>query len=171
MLLNDIYLRLGQFVTNSVNDPLVSVVYAYQNMPRTLKPSVTIEIGKFVQIGTAMRYEIDDNGLQDVILNKTFNVTFKSYADGLHEAEQLLNTIQNNLMLDIAYNHFKADISYNKTLMGVTSLPMDIGGNNESRAVLDTEFIVNQLIIDNIGLIEHIEITDMLTGNEFTINK
>jgi hypothetical protein len=118
-----------------------------------------------------MKYDIDANGVQDVIMNKSFIVTIEAYCDGLHQSEEILNNIQNKFRTDFSYYHFKADMVYIRTVMGVSAVPVPINGINESRAILEVEFSLNQLVRDNVGLIDHIEILDEITDNNIIIDR
>lgn len=171
MLISEVYTRLAEFIVLTVNDPTISVIFANQNSPRPKKPFITISIGALNDVSFPMKYEIDANGIQNVIMNKSFIATIEAYCDGLHQSEEILNVIQNQFRTDFSYYHFRADMVYIKTIMGVSAIPVPINGINESRAVLEVEFALNQLILDNVGLIDHVEILDEITGNNIIINR
>jgi hypothetical protein len=130
-----------------------------------------MSIGQLSDMSLRMRYEIDDLGQQNLLLNKSFLVTLECYADQLHQAEEVLNKIQNHMYTEIAYNAFKGDMAYTKTILGVSAIPVAISGINESRAIMELEFYLTQSVVDKVGLIEHIYITDLTNGNEIIINK
>lgn len=171
MLISEVYNRVAEFAVLTVDDPLVSVIFANQNSPRPKKPFITISIGMLSDVSFPMRYEIDNNGIQELVLNKSFIVTFDSYGDGLHQSETILNNIQNKLRTDFAYYHFRSDITYIRTIAGVSSVPVAINGINESRAVLEVEFALTQTVYDDVGLIDNISIEDETTGNNIIINR
>ena len=60
---------------------------------------------------------------------------------------------------------------YIRTVMGVSAIPIPINGINESRAVLEVEFALNQLVRDDVGLIDAIIVEDEITGNDILINR
>ena len=171
MLISEVYTRLAEFIVLTVNDPTISVIFANQNSPRPKKPFITITVGSLNDVSFPMKYDIDANGIQNVIMNKSFIATIEAYCDGLHQSEEILNVIQNQFRTDFSYYHFRADMVYIKTIMGVSAIPVPINGINESRAVLEVEFALNQLILDNVGLIDHVEILDEITGNNIIINR
>jgi hypothetical protein len=171
MLISEVYTRVYDFVVLAINDPLVTVIFANQNAPRPKKPFIIIQVGGLKEVSMPMKYEIDDNGIQNIVSNMSFIITFNSYCDVLHQAEELLNLLQRKFRTDLAYNHFKADIAYMRTIMGVSALPVAIGGINESRAIFEAEFSLTQSLLDDVGLIEHIHITDETTGDKLIINK
>lgn len=171
MLISEVYTRLAEFIVLTVNDPTISVIFANQNSPRPKKPFITISIGSLQDVSFPMKYDIDANGVQDVIMNKSFIVTIEAYCDGLHQSEEILNNIQNKFRTDFSYYHFKADMVYIRTVMGVSAVPVPINGINESRAILEVEFSLNQLVRDNVGLIDHIEILDEITDDNIIIDR
>jgi hypothetical protein len=171
MLISEVYTRLAEFIVLTVNDPTISVIFANQNSPRPKKPFITIAIGALNDVSFPMKYDIDANGIQDVIMNKSFIATMEAYCDGLHQSEEILNNIQNEFRTDFSYYHFRADMVYIKTIMGVSAVPVPINGINESRAILEVEFSLNQLVRDDVGLIDHIEILDEITGNNIIIDR
>jgi len=172
MLISEVYNLLREFIESILEMPSLTVVYANQpTAPRATKPFITMSIGKLSDMSLAMKYDIDDAGQQNVLLNKSFIVTLESYADQLHLAEEVLNKIQNYLYTEQAYSIFKGDIAYSKTVLGVSAIPAAISGINESRAILELEFYLTQSVTSNVGLIEHIFITDLTNGDEIIINK
>ncbi len=171
MLISEVYTRLEEFIVLSLNDPTITVIFANQNATGPHKPFITISIGALNDVGFPMKYDIDDNGIQDIIVNKSFIVTFQSYCDGLHQSENILNTIQNSFRSDLSYYHFKADMVYIRTIMGVSAIPIPINEINESRAMLEVEFSLNQIIQDNVGLIDYIVVEDEITGKDILINR
>lgn len=162
---------LYDFTVAAINNSNVKIIYAYQTAKRPIKPFITIDINSFRQTDMILKGGIDNDGIQNINYMKSFTVNFQAYSDALHETEDLLNTIQNYLPTDFTYNMFKGDMAYMKTLKGVQALPIAYEGNNESRSNLSVEFDTIQSLEIDVGLIEHIEITDLITGNEFTINK
>lgn len=162
MLISEIYSRLGSFVNGAINNNSVKVYSASQSSGRSTKPFITIALSRFEQKGGLMRYEIDSNGIQDTIMSKTFTVSFQAFSDVLHQAEDLLNIIQNKLPTDYAYSFFKSEMAYLKTLMGVSALPTAINAENESRAILEAEFSTAQLIKIDVGFIEHVSLNDII---------
>lgn len=171
MLLSAIYKTLGDFVTASINDVGVKIIFSHQNMQRMVKPFITIHINSFRQLDGPNKGAIDNNGIQNITYIKVFTVNLQAYTDNLHGSEELLNVVQNYLPTDFAYSMFKGDMAYMRTLSGVEALPLAVEGNNESRSNLSVEFNTAQSIKIDVGLIEHIEFTDLMTGNEFTVNK
>ncbi len=171
MLLSEIYNRIGNFAVSAISNPNVTIIFAHQSSTRPQKPFVTIAISNFHQENLGIYKEIDDLGIQDIALTKRFTVEFQSFSDTLHESEDLLNTIQNKLTTSLTETIFQGNIAYQKTLLGVSALPEAISFENESRSALDIEFSTTQTIKDDIGLIEHIKITNLETNEEYEINK
>lgn len=176
MLLSEIYNLIGRF-TISVVSSGVTVIYANQSAPRPTKPFVTIAIKNLRQIGWPSSTSFNVLGFQEKILQKRFVIEFQAYSDILHGAEDILNDIENQFMTDYAYRFFNSylifenSIAYNRTILGVKAIPIGINGENESRAILEAEFLVNQEIFDNVGLIEHIEINDVTQNQTYIIDK
>lgn len=171
MLISEAYIRFADFVTQAINDSTVTIYLQGQKAPRDTKPFITIAIGTIGNVDFPMKYEVDDNGIQLVVLNKTFGITLNAYADILHQPEELLNTVQDKLRTDFAYYHFRGDMAYIDTALGVSALPVAIDGKNESRAILELRFNSTQEVYDDVGLIDHIIIEDETTGNDIIINR
>ncbi len=172
MLIREVYNRLREYSIRALNNSTVTIVYANQpDAPRPLKPFLTISINSMTKTGQDIRFEIDNVGIRKTLLTKSFIATFQSYADGLHEAEGVLEDIQNHLGTQIAQDVFQSEMSYTKTILGVSAIPTAISGINESRAILEIEFELVQEVADNVGLIEHIHITDLNDNSEIIINK
>lgn len=171
MLISEVYENFRSFIVQILNDNSIGVIFANQIAPRPLKPFITIAVGSLTDISQPTRYDIDNFGKQTVLMNKSFLITLESYCDVLHQAEDLLTKIQNFLPTETAYMHFKGEMTYTKTILGVSAVPVGINGINESRAILEVEFYLTQSIEDQVGLIEHIYMTDTTTGKEIVINK
>jgi hypothetical protein len=171
MNIDEIYNRIGSFIILVINDPSINVIINSQNAPRSLKPCLVVAIKNFVDVDMPMKYEIDNLGLQKIVLNKSFIVTLETYCDRLLQAENILNNVHNYLRTEIAYNHFRGDISYMRTIEGVSTIPTAINGITESRAILEMEFITTQTIQDNVGFIDNIVINNETTGNNIIINR
>lgn len=171
MLIKDVYQLIASFIEIVIDDPAVTVIYANGNAPRPEKPFITLEINSLRNLAMPFRNQIDDNGMQNVGSSMAFTAVFNAYADVMHEAEDLLNKLQRHFGTEIAYLHFRGDISYMETVFGVSAIPQATGAVNESRASMECTFNLNQMIEDNVGLIETIEITDELTNITLEINR
>lgn len=171
MLISEIYTLITSFITTVLSDDTIKVYRANQNFPRTKKPFVTTSINSLRQVATPSKGSTNNEGIKTIILNKKFTLSLQAYADELHRSEDILNTIHNALYTQEAYDVFKAQIAYVKTLLGITSAPVAIDGNFESRALLELEFDTNQKVESNVGLIETIYYHDELTNQNFIINK
>ena len=172
MLISEIYVKLRTFASFALNyNPLITVAYANQSATRPDKPFVTISVGTLSQVDGEIRREIDAQGMQDVILQKSFIVTFNAYSDTTHDSENILNFLENGLFTEQAYQIFAGNMAAVRTVLGVTSLPKDVSAAMESRAILEIEFRVNQNVISDVGLIEHIHIMDEINNEEIIINR
>jgi hypothetical protein len=171
MEVNDIYDRLRTFIELVINDASVTVVYANQNGPRPIKPFITISVGPVNTTGMPIKGDIDASGLQQVTSYMSFIGEFNAYSDELHYSEYLLSHVQKYFRTSIAFLHFAGDMSYLRTVSGVMTIPQVQGVVWENRALLEAEFSVTQSIIDNVGLIESVVITNNGTGKNQIINK
>lgn len=171
MLYREIHKRIGDFVTEVMDDENVKVEYGYQSASRPLKPfiMITADVASFT--GFAHKFGIDDDGRQKLVLDRSFSVRFEAFCDDLFKAADLLMTIQNGFSTHKADEYFGGDLVYMRTTNGVDCLRFVIDGKNESRAMMICEFNTNIELLDNVGLIEHIEITNTETGDQFIINK
>ena len=171
MEIRDVYQLIASFIEIVIDDSAVTVIYANGNAPRPKKPFITLEINSLRNLAMPFRNNIDDTGMQSVGSSMAFTAVFNAYADVMHEAEDLLNKLQRHFGTEIAYLHFRGDISYMETVFGVSAIPQVEGAVNESRASIECTFNLNQMIEDNVGLIETIEITDELTNITLEINR
>lgn len=170
MLISEVYKRLKDFIVLVTQDFGVTVIYANQNSPRPEKPFIELSFNTFRVLAMPIKSKIDDEGIQDVISSLSFVATIEAYSDQLHQTEELLNLIERYLRTNLAFLHFKNDMSYTRTLSGVNALPTFQGVITESRATLDCEFLVNMLTKDDVGIIEHLVITDEITGTEIIVD-
>lgn len=171
MEISDVYRLIASFIEIVIDDPAVTVIYANGNSPRPKKPFITLEINSLRNLAMPFRYEIDDTGMQNIFNNMAFTAVFNAYADEMHGAENLLNKVQRHFGTEIAYLHFRGDISYMETVFGVSAIPQVEGAINESRATMECVFNLNQMIEDNVGLIEAVEITDKINNIILEIEK
>lgn len=170
MLISEVYTRLADFLTLVTEDFGTTVIYANQNAPRPKKPFITLSLNTFRVLAMPIKSKIDINGIQDIISSLSFVATIEAYSDQLHQAEELLNLIERYLRTNLAFLHFRDDMSYTRTLSGVSTLPNYVDVITESRATMDVEFLVNILTKDDVGLIEHLVITYVDTGTEITVD-
>lgn len=156
MLISEIYQAIRRFVVNSVEQN-VNVIFANQNAPRPIKPFVTIDVGSFKEIGKQDVREIDDQGVQRVVVHKRFTCRLQAFADELHKAEDILTVIHNKLYTQQAYEVFLSNIAFTKPLAGVTVINEAVSAATENRAYIDLEFFVSQEVNSDVGLIETVE--------------
>ncbi len=157
MLISDIYNLLGNFVVRALDVDGLTIIFANQTSTRPTKPFITIAISTIRQENLGVYSEIHENGLQDIHLTKRFTASFQAFTDELHQAESLLNLLENKFATSLAEEVFNSSVVYQQTLMGVSSAPEAESFENEQRAILDVEFSTSQAIEDNIGFIEHIQ--------------
>jgi predicted DNA-binding protein YlxM (UPF0122 family) len=171
MLISDVYKLVVRFVESALSDNTISVYKANQNLSRVKKPFVTVHIRSLQQMGSVNKYEIDDNGIQKLVVNERLTVSLQAFADETCRAEDILRKVHNNLSTQQTYDIFRSQIAYSKTLLEVTSIPDVISATMESRAILDLEFYATDIISSNVGLIETVEIHDNLTQQDFVITR
>lgn len=171
MLLSNIYSKIANFITDVIDNENFTVIFANQNAPRPKKPFVTIAISNVRPIGMPCNIEIDNSGVQTLMITKLMLATVECYTDVLHQAEETLELIQNNLRTQKAYQYFEQELSYMSTVMNIMSMPAVVSSTTENRAIVQFEFLTNQTVFDDLGLIEHIEITNENTNEIIIINK
>lgn len=170
MLISEVYTRLADFITLVTQDFGVTVIYANQNGPRPKKPFITLSFNSFRVLAMPNKSTIDDDGIQDVLTDLSFVATIEAYSDQLHQTDDLLNLVERYLRTNLAFLHFRGDMSYTRTLNGVSALPNFEEVIIESRSTMDVEFLVNMLTKDNVGIIEHLIINNLDTGDEITVD-
>lgn len=171
MLLSNVYSKIANFITDIIDNESFTVIFANQNAPRPKKPFVTISISNIRRIGMPCNLSVDTAGVQTLMLTKLMLVTVECYTDVLHQAEETLELIENNLRTQKAYEYFEQELSYMFTVMNIMSAPSVVSSTTENRAIVQFEFLINQTLLDDLGLIEHIEITNENTNEIIIINK
>ena len=158
MVTAQIYKRIEDYIRLALNDSTISVYDANQNAPMDKKPFITVELTNFATLNMPSAFELDANGVRLLQFTKAVDIELQAYSDVLHEAETLLNDIQNSLRTVLADRFFDDELVYVKTLTGVSSIPTVVDVEMESRAVLAMRFHVIQEVYENIGLIDQMNI-------------
>ena len=171
MLISEIYKRLYDFTLAATGYEPSKIIIAHQSTPRPKKPFITISASSFKNIGTPIIKKLDDVGLQEITVSMVFTASFQAFSDVLHEAEDVLGTLYIKFATELQNDVFKGDFALLRTLKNVTAIPAALNEQIESRAMLDLEIGFNKSTTYQVGLIEHLYLTDTRLNKEYIINK
>jgi hypothetical protein len=171
MIISDIYSKLQTFTVAAINLAGCTVIFANQSTPRPKKPFITISLRSFRNIGTPIVKIVDDQGLQETKISMLFTASFQAFSDKLYEAEDILGTLYIKFATELQNDVFKGEMALQRTLKNVTAIPEALNEQIESRAMLDLEIGFNKVTQHQVGLIETIEITNLINNEEIIINK
>lgn len=164
---SDIYNILGDFIVSKLN---TNVIEANQNAPRDQKPFITIGITSTRNLGTPIRFGADDYGIEQTFLEKEITVAFEAFSDTLHEAENLLQNLEDFILTDQDYSIFQDKLFFIRSINGVQSISEIISDYSESRALLECTFRYLQQVNVNTGVIKHVNIDDLIFNQQININ-
>lgn len=171
MIISDIYSKLQTFTVAAINLAGCTVIFANQSTPRPKKPFLVIQLSSFRNISKPIRKELDDDGLATVITPVVTTASFQAYGDGLHSAETILSNLYSAFNTELQNNIFLGELALHRTLKSVSAIPVALNEQMESRAILELELALNVERVDNVGLIEHLYLTDTRLNKEYIINK
>jgi len=170
MNLDDVYLKLCTFIKSATNLPDSAVEKGYQIAPRSKKPFISYNISSIKHISQPIGREMNDDGEQTITTPVIATCTFYAYADVLHDAEKMLYDIYSAFNTELQNSIFKGEISFHRVLKAVSALPALLS-ETEGRSILEVQLAFTLTRIDDVGLIEHIHVTDDITNQEYIINK
>ena len=87
------------------------------------------------------------------------------------EAESLLHKLRNAFNTELQNSIFNGKLALLRVLKSVSAIPTDVDLQTEGRAILDLELSFNFTTEDNVGLIEHLYLTDTRLNKGYIINK
>jgi len=164
---SEIYNILGDFIVSKIN---VNVIEANQNAPRDQKPFITIGITNTRNLGSPIRYGVDDYGIEKTFLEKEITVAFEAFSDTLHEAENLLQNLEDVILTDQDYSIFQEKLFFVRSINGVQSVSEIFNDYSESRALLECTFRYLQQVNVNSGVIKHVNIDDLILNQQINID-
>jgi len=145
MEIKEIYKRLREFTIAATGYAGDKVVFANQlSNARPKKPFITIELKDFKNVGTPCNILIRSNGNQELTISMKATVSFNSYADDLHAAEDALETLHIKLYSELSNDIFKGDMAARNALLKTTAIPKALNEQNESRSILEVEIGFNK---------------------------
>jgi hypothetical protein len=172
MLISQLYSNIYDFALAAVTVlPEGRIIFANQSSPRPKKPFITISLANFKNVGTPIIRVTDTSGGQEIMTSMVMTASFIAFSDTLHEAEDLLGLLYNAFNTELQNSIFKGKIALHRVLKNITALPVMLNEQMESRAILELEIAFNKTTEDNVGIIEKVQIKNMVNNTEFIIPK
>lgn len=171
MIISDIYSKLQTFSVAAINLAGCTVIFANQSTPRPKKPFLIISLSAFRNISKPILKKSDNDGVVTIVTPVVTTASFQSYGDNLHSAETILGNLYSAFNTELQNNIFKGELALHRTLKAVSAVPVALNEQIESRAILELELAFNLERTDDVGLIEHLHLTDTRLNKEYIINK
>jgi len=171
LIISDIYSKLQTFSVAAIGIAGVKVNIANQSTPATRKPYVTITLSGFRNVARPIIKAADNDGIITIVTPVVTTASFHAYGDELHSAETILSNLQSAFNSELQNNIFRGELAVHRTLKTISAIPVALNAQMESRAILELELAFNLEKIDNVGLIEHLYLTDTRLNKEYIINK
>lgn len=142
---------------------MTPVLYYNQDAPRPSKPYITLFLRDFIQIGWDYVPKPDALGDAEIIGNREFTLQIESYGtNSMQVLENLRSALQNPNVLDtLRANNI---VFVNQFPINDTTILLDT--QYEERATMDVLFRIANTIEPNIGLIEIVEVEEILSNGE-----
>lgn len=171
MEIRELYSKIQNFASIACNLSIEDVVIENQRKPRDIKPYISFYLGNFRLVSQPIIRELNINGIQTIVTPTVCTVNFKAVSDELLEAEILLHSLRNAFNTELQNSIFNGELALHRVLKTVSAIPTVVDEQIESRAILALELSFNVTIKDNVGLIEHLHLTDVRLNKEYIINK
>lgn len=172
MLISQLYSNMHAFTLAAIPPlPAEKIIFANQSSPRPKKPFITISLANFKNIGTPIIRATNETGVQKITTSMVMTASFIAFSDTLHEAEDLLGGLYSAFSTELQNSVFKGELALQRVIKHISALPVMLNEQMESRAILELEIAFNKTNEDDIGLIERVEIKNMVNNTEFIIPK
>ena len=171
MEIKDIYSKTQKFISIACSLPLEDVVVENQGKPRDLKPYISFYLRSFRSISQPIVRKLDEDGVQTIITPTVCTASFKAVSDSLWEAESFLHKLRNAFNTELQNSIFNGELALLRVLKSVSAIPTEVDLQTEGRAILDLELNFNVTTKDNVGIIEKINVEDILSSRQYTIQK
>lgn len=172
MLISKIYNNIYAFTAGAV--PILNdgrIIFANQNAPRPKKPFITISLANFKNVGTPIIRATNTDAVQEIMTSMVMTASFIAFSDVLHEAEDLLGLLYSAFNTELQNSIFKGKLALHRVIKNISALPVMLNEQMESRAILELEIAFNKTIEDSVGIIEKVQIKNMVNNTEFIVPK
>ncbi|MGI4775348.1 MAG: phage neck terminator protein [Janthinobacterium lividum] len=166
-----IYKKLQQYAVAATDLGHEQVIFANQLGAKPAKPFITIALRSFRQVGTSIKKETDERGIETNTLFMMATATFQSFSDGLFEASEILIQLASKFNTELPNEIFGSTLARQRTLQGVTAIPTFIDSQLEHRAIFEVEIGFDSRISHKVGLIERIELKNLMNDEEIIIQQ
>lgn len=172
MLISQLYSNMHAFTARAISLlPAEKIIFANQSSPRPKKPFITISLANFKNVGTSIVRATDASGYQKITTSMVMTASFIAFSDVLHEAEDLLGGLYSAFSTELQNSVFKGELALHRVIKNISALPVMLNEQMESRAILELEIAFNKTTEDNVGIIEKVQIKNMVNNTEFIIPK
>ena len=170
MLISQLYSNMYDFTARAVPVlPEGRIIFANQSSPRPKKPFITISLANFKNVGTPVIRVTNATAVQEIMTSMVMTASFIAFSDTLHEAEDLLGLLYSAFNTELQNSVFRGKIALHRVLRNITALPVMLNEQIESRAILELEIAFNKTTEDNVGIIEKVQIKNMVNNTQITI--
>lgn len=171
MMLSEVYQELRKYTKYVTGLSDAKVASSNQNAPRTLKPFIKIYINAIRNVGTPVKQEINDAGIERLTTQYLATASFNAFSDDLHEAEELLHKVRSMFFTQLQYEILQGKVVFLRVLRGVDAVPKALNAQTESQAILDVEISYVDSVEYETGFIETIKIHNEINDTDIIIER
>lgn len=135
----------------------ITTVWAYQNSPQPPFPFLTLYLFSFIQIGFDEVNLPNNAGSSKIVGQREFTMTCT--AEGSN-AMGILEALANSLEKPSVQASLRANNLVYIRRISINDLPTLEETQYKERAALDIQFRIADIFNDDVGLIEHVELTE-----------
>lgn len=165
--------NLYDWIRAQVSDG-VKVIHSDQNQPAPKVAYVVIRILSMAKVGNGQQVNLDDEtGIVQVIGVREVTVGIQAFGDSsMDELELIVSSLDKQTVRDFIHARGLAFITQ---LSDVTDITGIMGPRREKRATVDLSFRLgtpygDDEAGDEVGIIEHVQITNTGTGDVIVVN-
>lgn len=155
-------MKLALYQWASINSG-ITTAWAYQNAPQPTKPFLTLYLSSFTAIGTDELFSPTNVGITQIVGQREFTMTVTA------EGPNALGILE-NLACTLEKPSVQASFTVNNLVyirrLSINDLPTLEETQWKERAALDIQFRLANVFFDDVGLIEHVELTENYLYNE-----
>lgn len=165
MNIREIHKKLQRYAAATTGLDSKYIIFANQSGDPLPKPFITIALRSFKQVGTALKRELDTDGVEESTISMRAVASFQCFSDKQFEAEEYLSELSLKFNTELSSEIFNGTLAKQRTLKEVTAIPNFRDSQLEHRAVYEIEIAFNKTVCHKVGFIEKIE----LNKEEITI--
>lgn len=144
----------------------VPVIFYNENSPRPALPYLTLFLNSLVQIGNDYVPRPDNVGELEIVGDREFTLQIQSYGG---DPITLLENIRSSLQKETVLATLRANGIVFVQQNPITDITALLDTEFENRASMDILFRIAQIDDDNHGLIETVEVEEILSDGQSTV--